>query len=72
MASDINGGNPTSSIVATSNQYPFGATYTATSTRQFGAQTTFKTITVGFRLTSQQKTDLYNAVLAYNTALGRN
>lgn len=46
-------------------------TYSDSSTRP-GITTTIKAATLGYRLTSQQKTSLISAITTYQTALGRN
>ena len=55
-----------------SNSFPMGGAYNQFYGASAGVPGIYETFTAGFRLSTQQKTDLYNAVLAYNTALGRN
>lgn len=59
-------------IAPTGNRFPIGTAYTLATTNDTGPNTQIRTFTLGRSLTSQQKIDLYNIVLAYNTALGRN
>lgn len=64
--------NGISGIVALSNKFPIGCNYTSSTAVYGGGFSTIKAATVGRRLTSQQKSDLYDIILAYQTALGRN
>lgn len=59
-------------MVAVGNAFPIGCCYNLSTDILAGGDATIKSATVGRRLTTQQKTDLYNIILTYQTALGRN
>lgn len=62
----------TSAHVDTTTNYPYGSGWTVASTPTNYSTGRFKAVTLGQSLSTGQQTSLYNAMLAYQTALGRN